>query len=237
LPHALSTPAATATSMNAGCLQALVAAADLCGGGTLTCASQVRGEAAHIPRAGKRSEAERCEGRGCAAAARSRALHRCAAKPCTSPSRKAQRSGAVRGTRLRGGGTLTCASQVRGEAAHVPSRKAQRSGAVRGTRPRGGGTLTCASQVRGEAAHIPEQESAAKRSGARDDSAHPKVLQRFALPVWKPVENQCVRSAEEPCVHVSGLTCPCVACWMRSSPTAAAALSASFTSASVIFVR
>src|SRR5581483_10411025 len=202
LPHALSTPAATATSMNAGCLQALVAAADLCGGGTLTSASQVRGEAAHIPRAGQRSEAERCEGRGCAAAARSRALHRCAAKPCTSP-----------------------------------SRKAQRSGAVRGKRPRGGGTLTCASQVRGEAAHVPEQESAAKRSGARDDSAHPKVLQRFASPVWKPVENQCVRSAEEPCVHVSGLTCPCVACWMRSSPTAAAALSASFTSASVIFVR
>src|SRR5581483_3242664 len=154
------------------------------------------------PRAGKRSEAERCEGRGCAAAARSRPLHRCAAKPRTSP-----------------------------------SRKAQRSGAVRGKGPRGGGTLTCASQVRGEAARVPEQESAAKRSGARDDSAHPKVLQRFALPVWKPVENQCVRSAEEPCVHVSGLTCPCVACWMRSSPTAAAALSASFTSASVIFVR
>jgi hypothetical protein len=50
------------------------------------------------------------------------------------------------------------------------------------------------------------------------------------------VRNQCCRSAEDPCVQVSGLTRPWNSCWRRSSPTAAAASIASATSRSEIEV-
>ena len=49
------------------------------------------------------------------------------------------------------------------------------------------------------------------------------VSQVFGSPDVKPVRNDCCRSADEPWVHVSRLTCPCVSRWIRSSPTAAAA--------------
>ena len=45
-----------------------------------------------------------------------------------------------------------------------------------------------------------------------------------------PRTNQLCRCSAEPCVHDSGMTRPCVRSWMRSSPTAAAASSASATS-------
>ena len=45
-----------------------------------------------------------------------------------------------------------------------------------------------------------------------------------------PRTNQLCRCSADPCVHDSGTTRPCVRSWMRSSPTAAAASSASATS-------
>ena len=50
-----------------------------------------------------------------------------------------------------------------------------------------------------------------------------------------PCLNHFTRCAEDPCVHDSWFTCPCVASWMRSSPTAAAASSAVAMSASETF--
>src|SRR5205823_3484500 len=56
-------------------------------------------------------------------------------------------------------------------------------------------------------------------------------------PLCCPTVNQCFRSADDPCVQVSGFTGPCVSDWIRSSPTAAAASSASATSACVRSIR
>ena len=63
-----------------------------------------------------------------------------------------------------------------------------------------------------------------------------KVLQAEGLPLLYPVTNQCWRCCEDPCVHVSGVTLPWNSCWMRSSPTAAAASNPSSTSAWVRLV-
>ena len=50
------------------------------------------------------------------------------------------------------------------------------------------------------------------------------VSQACGAPPSIPRTNQLCRWSAEPCVQVSGLTCPCVFCWIRSSPMAAAAL-------------
>ena len=60
---------------------------------------------------------------------------------------------------------------------------------------------------------------------------------RFGSPEPYPVVNHLSLCADEPCVQVSGFTWPRVADWIRSSPTEAAALSASRTSDGVMFVR
>src|SRR5436305_108629 len=60
-----------------------------------------------------------------------------------------------------------------------------------------------------------------------------KVSHLLGSPVWYPVVNHFCRSADDPCVHVSGLTRPVEAFWMRSSPTEDAADSASAMSLSV----
>ncbi|COZ22181.1 Uncharacterised protein [Mycobacterium tuberculosis] len=52
-------------------------------------------------------------------------------------------------------------------------------------------------------------------------------------PVWYPTVNHFCRCAAEPCVQVSGLVRPVVCCWIRSSPTAAAAARASWMSLSL----
>jgi hypothetical protein len=55
----------------------------------------------------------------------------------------------------------------------------------------------------------------------------PNVSQSAGSPERIPVVNQCWRAAAEPWVKVSGVTQPRVCFWMRSSPIAAAASSAS----------
>jgi hypothetical protein len=60
------------------------------------------------------------------------------------------------------------------------------------------------------------------------------VLQLEGSPLSKPLLNQRRRCSEEPCVQRSGLTWPWVASWIRSSPTAAAASSASLMSVCVM---
>ena len=62
----------------------------------------------------------------------------------------------------------------------------------------------------------------------------PKVSHFVMSPVLYPVVNQFLRCCEEPCVHLSGSTWPWVSLWMRSSPTASAASSASAICAGVI---
>jgi hypothetical protein len=67
------------------------------------------------------------------------------------------------------------------------------------------------------------------RSG-RDPGAHRSaatVSHALGSPASKPRRNQPRRWAAEPCVQASGMTRPVVRVWMRSSPTAAAARSAS----------
>ena len=52
------------------------------------------------------------------------------------------------------------------------------------------------------------------------------VSQSFGSPDSRPTVNQCWRCSAEPWVQPSGSTWPWVRSWIRSSPTAAAALSA-----------
>ena len=54
-----------------------------------------------------------------------------------------------------------------------------------------------------------------------------KVSQLLMSPDRYPVVNQSLRCCAVPWVKLSGLTRPCVSCWIRSSPTAAAAFCAS----------
>src|SRR5581483_2055872 len=165
------------------------------GGGTEGCASQVRGEAAHLPeqesgakRSGARGKRDDCNQHECwlrsgltsppptcAAAARKGALHRCAAKPRTSPSRKAERSEAVRGTSETTATSMNagCVVALRRRRRHARRRhgRVRFTGARRSEAKRcegqtcGGGMTTCASHVRGESRAPPR---AGKRSGARD---------------------------------------------------------------------
>src|SRR5215207_5597877 len=53
------------------------------------------------------------------------------------------------------------------------------------------------------------------------------VSQAFGSPESKPVRNQVTRCSDVPCVNDSGSILPCVRSWIRSSPTAAAAVRAS----------
>src|SRR5215211_2369684 len=53
------------------------------------------------------------------------------------------------------------------------------------------------------------------------------VSQAFGSPESKPVLNQVTRCSDVPCVNDSGSILPCVRSWIRSSPTAAAAVRAS----------
>ena len=57
------------------------------------------------------------------------------------------------------------------------------------------------------------------------------MSQESGSPLVKPVVSHFCRLAAEPCVHDSGVTWPCIFFWIRSSPTAAAASSASSRSA------
>ncbi len=95
-------------------------------------------------------------------------------------------------------------------------------------------TTTSASRIRAANPDGARRASAAtttrsqrRRDGRDQRLLAEKVSQRPGSPVSYPARNQRWRDSAEPCVQLSGSTRPAERCWMRSSPTAAAASSPS----------
>jgi hypothetical protein len=72
--------------------------------------------------------------------------------------------------------------------------------------------------------------STARLLTVRDLAEVLKVSQAWSVPSRMPTWNQYTRDPAEPWVHWSGFTWPCVRCWIQSSPTALASVSASLMS-------
>jgi uncharacterized protein len=75
--------------------------------------------------------------------------------------------------------------------------------------------------------HLTESRASASAASCGELCHSPNVLHCEASPVEKPRRNHVWRCSLLPWVHDSRSMRPCDCCWMRSSPTAAAALSAS----------